>query len=148
MLDEYNEEPQKVVLTNKSKSSKFILFEETPTMRGKREQVLALLKKNEGVLKEIEEAMVDYTRARIMAYPQVSPVLVKKAGSQNDSEYYNARVMWPEYDGSQRELRVYLGKKSDFGDFTDAKELHLAQQKISDQLKRRKEMNTLERNEK
>lgn len=146
MVDEYSSIPNRINMSENP--SVGVVFRETKTMRGKRDQILDLLKKYEKELRLIEEAMVDYARERVIVYPQVSPLLIKqKRKFSEESEYYSARVMWPEMDGKQRELRVYLGKKEEYPDFTDFDVIRKAQKKISANLSDRVAMNTLEKNQ-
>jgi hypothetical protein len=144
MNDEWSKNPTPEVLADSKKASRIIVFEESPSMKRKRKAVVELINKHEQVLRELEDAMLEYHKDFIIEFPQVSPVLVKKSNSRSEGEYYNARVMWPERDGKQRELRVYLGKKSEFEDFTKATEIQRAQQIIAAQLKKRIANNTLE----
>ena len=136
MLDEWKKDPvtERRADTNKGV---YIFFEESPSMKRKRKEIVELIKKHENALREIEDAMINYQRDFIIEFPQVSPVLVRKSGQLTEGEYYNARVMWPERDGEQRELRIYLGRKSEFGDFTKPFEIHKVQQMIAQQLKKR-----------
>jgi hypothetical protein len=146
MVDEYSSIPERINLSENPIVG--MVFRETKTMRGKRDQILHLLKKYKYQLREVEEAMVDYARERVIVYPQVSPLLIKqKRKFSDESEYYSGRVMWPEMDGKQRELRVYLGKKEEYPDFKDFSVIRKAQKKISDKLRDRVAMNTLEKNQ-
>lgn len=147
MVDEYTTIPNRINVT--ASENVGLVFRETKTMKGKRDQVLHLLKKYELQLKEIEAAMVEYARERVIVYPQVSPLLIKqkRKSTEEESEYYSGRVMWPEMDGEQRELRVYLGKKEEYPDFKDISVIRKAQKKISENLKDRVKMNTLQKKE-
>ncbi len=146
MVDEYSSIPERINFSENP--SVGVVFRETTTMKGKRAQILHLLDRYQRQLKEIEEAMVDYARERVIVYPQVSPLLIKqKRKLADESEYYSGRVMWPEMDGKQRELRVYLGKKEEYPDFKNISVIRKAQKKISDKLRDRVAMNTLEKSQ-
>jgi hypothetical protein len=136
LVEEYSSVPEKTEL--KSGNSKYILFEEDKLAQQKRELILACLKKHEQALKEIEVAMVDYCREMTINYPQISLMTVKKRNDLTNNEYYNARVMFPEYDGKFTEYRVYIGPKSSFPDINDPKTMLIIQQKIAMKIKEKR----------
>ena len=54
------------------------------------------------------------------------------------NEYYNARVMFPEYDGKYTEYRIYIGPKSSFPDLSDPNTMVMIQQKIALKIKEKR----------
>ena len=136
LVDEYAAVPERIEL--KSGNSKRILFEEDKSAQKKREAVLDCLKKHEEALKEIELAMVDYSREMTIDFPQISLMTVKKRNDLANNEYYNARVMFPEYDGKFTEYRIYIGPKSSFPDLSDPNTMVMIQQKIALKIKEKR----------
>jgi hypothetical protein len=136
LVDEYAAVPEKIEL--KSGNSKRILFEEDKSAQKKREAVLDCLKKHEEALKEIELAMVAYAREMTIDFPQISLMTVKKRNDLANNEYYNARVMFPEYDGKYTEYRIYIGPKSSFPDLSDPNTMVMIQQKIALKIKEKR----------
>jgi hypothetical protein len=143
MYEEYSQPQERKFLRPIKDGSRMIIYEESPQMKERRLHVLELLEKHQKALNEIEMAMVEYNQQRIIEYPQVSPVLFKSIKEGSDGEYYNARVIWPLLNNQKQELRIYLGKKSEFPDFDDPETTLIAQQKISMALKNRKLENRL-----
>lgn len=137
LLDEWTKEPEQQVVSDSKKKIKKVVFHEDILEKKKRQFILELIKKHERSIREIEDAMITYHQNMILENPQVSPLLINRGGSITDAEYYNARVFWPERDGEQRELRVYLGKKSEFPDFEDPIVFAKAQALIANKLKER-----------
>lgn len=136
LVDEYAAVPERIEL--KSGNSKRILFEEDKSAQKKREAVLDCLKKHEEALKEIELAMVAYAREMTIDFPQISLMTVKKRNDLANNEYYNARVMFPEYDGKFTEYRIYIGPKSNFPDLSDPNTMVMIQQKIALKIKEKR----------
>lgn len=134
--DEYTQAAEKVVLVKNN--SRLILFEEDSFAQKKRQEVLDLLKKHESSLREIEAAMVAYSRQMTVNFPQISLMTVKKRSNMTDNEYYNARVMFPEFDGKFTEYRIYIGPKSEFPDIEDPATLLIIQQKVSMKIKEKR----------
>lgn len=136
LVDEYAAVPERIEF--KSGNSKRILFEEDKSAQKKREAVLDCLKKHEEALKEIELAMVAYAREMTIDFPQISLMTVKKRNDLANNEYYNARVMFPEYDGKFTEYRIYIGPKSNFPDLSDPNTMVMIQQKIALKIKEKR----------
>lgn len=137
LLDEWTKEPEQQVVSDSKKKLQKVVFDEGITAKKDRQSIVKLINKHESAIREIEDAMIKYHQKMILENPQVSPLLINRGGSITDAEYYNARVFWPERDGEQRELRVYLGKKSEFPDFEDPMVFAKAQAMISMRLKER-----------
>ena len=136
LVDEYSAAPERVELKNHN--SRLIIFEEDKSAQKKREAVLECLKKHKEALKEIETAMVAYSREMTVDFPQISLMTVKKRNDLSNNEYYNARVMFPEYDGKFTEYRIYIGPKSSFPDINDPSTMVLIQQKIAIKIKEKR----------
>ena len=133
-LDEYSKTPEKVEIGIGEKEPKLLLFEEEDFAKTKRENIISLLKKHESVLRELEDAMIDYHREMIIEHPQVSLMTVKKRSNMTDNEYYNARVIWPGRDGQSEEFRFYIGPKKNFPDINDPKTISEIQSMIANKI--------------
>jgi len=136
LLDEYSSKPARVVL--KGQNTFHILFEEDDSAEKKREAILNVLKKHEKALREIETAMVAYAREMTIDSPQISLMKVKKRSNMDEHEYYNARVMFPEYDGKYTEYRVYLGSTSNYPNVKDPQTLASIKEKIVIKIKEKR----------
>lgn len=136
LVEDYSAKPERVVL--KGSNTVHILFEEDNSAEKKREVVLSLLKKHEDALREIETAMVAYSREMTVDFPQISLMKVKKRNNMDDNEYYNARVMFPEFDGQYTEYRIYIGSTSNYLDINAPKTLALIQQKVAMKIKEKR----------
>lgn len=137
LLDEWTKEPERQVIFDSKKKIQKVVFDEEKMQKRERQFIVEKIKEHEKAIREIEDAIIKYHQNMILEYPQVSPLLINRGGSITDAEYYNARVFWPERDGEQRELRVYLGKKSEFPDFEDPIVFAKAQAMIANKLKER-----------
>jgi hypothetical protein len=81
--------------------------------------------------------MVDYLQSAALEFPSVSLVPITRKGLQTEGEYLSARLTVPLMDGEEKTYRLYLGKKSEFGDTTRLSSFSKLQYAISEQLKRK-----------
>ena len=88
-------------------------YPETEEMKEKRFSVLETLKKYKNEIEEIEEKMVQYLQLDIIRDPSVY-VAVLKDTRNPEHENITAKTFWPIVGGGQKEIRIYIGRVSDF----------------------------------
>lgn len=88
-------------------------YPETDEMKEKRMSVLETLKKYKKEIIEIEEKMVQYLQLDIIREPSVYIAVLKDT---RNPEYENitAKTFWPIVGGGKKEIRIYIGRASDF----------------------------------
>jgi hypothetical protein len=90
-------------------------------------------------LSEIKEAYIDYMQEWVIARPTV--YVARTTDTKYDNEYFTAKTTWPSKDGKKKEIKIYLGKASDFGNDTMSERAReYAKKKMSETLRRRKDM--------
>lgn len=101
--------------------------------------VLQALWKNKESLLEVEEKMLNYYQEMIIHDPQV--YVARTKDTKTEIEYFTAKTAWPTQAGRTKEIKIYLGKASDFGNDTqNTKAKQLAVKKMKETLRRRKDM--------
>jgi hypothetical protein len=90
------------------------------------------------VLKEFEEAIIEYKQEWIISEPSV--YVARTRDSKTDMEYFTAKTFWPLINGKTKEVKIYLGKAGDFGNDTmSIRAKETAKRKMSETLRRRKD---------
>ena len=98
----------------------------------------SIIEKNNGVLEEISNAIVDYEQEWIIYHPEVYVARTKDI--KTGKEYFTAKTFWMKKDGKKKEIKIYLGKSSDFdNDTLSPKAKEFATKKMSTTLRRRKD---------
>ena len=98
-----------------------------------------LARKHRSILKELQEAEINLQQEWIIADPAV--YVARTKDQKYDNEYFTAKTTWPTLDGKKREIKIYLGKASEFGNDTKSvKAKEYAKKKMSDTLRRRKDL--------
>jgi hypothetical protein len=82
-------------------------------MEEKRYSILGTLRKYKKEIREIEEKMVQYLQLDIIRDPSVY-VAVLKDTRNPEHENITAKTFWPIVGGGQKEIRIYIGRVSDF----------------------------------
>ena len=83
-----------------------------PKLKPVLSDLLEILKKNKSVLDEIEDATIKFLTASIMENPPV--YIARTRDKKTDIEYFIAKTFIPLKGGKKKEVKVYLGKASDF----------------------------------
>lgn len=89
-------------------------------------------------LEEVQNAALEVKQEFIIAEPIV--YVARTRDIKTDIEYFTAKTFWPLKDGKTKEVKIYLGKATDFGNKTmsiNAREF--AKRKMSETLRRRKD---------
>jgi hypothetical protein len=88
-------------------------YPETKEMTEKRFSVLESLKKYKKEILEIEEKMVQYLQLDIIREPSIYIAVLKDT---RNPEYENitAKTFWPLVGGGKKEIRIYIGRISDY----------------------------------
>jgi hypothetical protein len=82
-------------------------------MEEKRYSILGTLRKYKKEIREIEEKMVQYLQLDIIRDPSVY-IAVLKDTRNPEHENITAKTFWPIVGGGQKEIRIYIGRVSDF----------------------------------
>lgn len=114
---DYTKQPVKKV--RKGKGGDIVFSQESALAQVLREQVLELLTRHRDVLLELEEAMVKYNQQLIRDFPPIGLMTLKRKTNRGEHEYLNARVMYPLLNDNTIDIRLQLGKKSDYPDLDD-----------------------------
>ncbi len=88
-------------------------YPETNEMKQVRDEVLKLLHKNRKAILEVEEKMIDYVHLDIINRPSVYIAVIKDTRNP-ELENVTAKTFWPLVGGGRKEIRIYLGRLSDF----------------------------------
>jgi hypothetical protein len=83
-----------------------------PALKPVLSDLLEILKKNKSALDEIEDATIKFITASIMENPPV--YIARTRDKKTDIEYFIAKTFIPIKGGKKKEVKVYLGKASDY----------------------------------
>lgn len=106
------------VINNKSFKGRvfqkdILYYPETEEMKEKRLSVLASLKKYKKEIIEIEEKMVQYLQLDIIREPSIYIAILKDTRNP-EHENITAKTFWPIVGGGKKEIRIYIGRVSDY----------------------------------
>jgi hypothetical protein len=89
-------------------------------------------------LEEVNDAALDVKQEMIIAEPQVYVARTKDI--KTEIEYFTAKTFWPLKNGKTKEVKIYLGKATDFNNDTmSIRAKETAKRKMSETLRRRKD---------
>lgn len=88
-------------------------YPETAEMKNVRSEVLQLLKKNKQAIIDVEEKMVHYLQLDTIKKPAVY-IAVLKDTRNPEFENVTAKTFWPLVGGGRKEIRIYVGRLTDF----------------------------------
>ncbi|MHA8064975.1 hypothetical protein [Aquirufa aurantiipilula] len=88
-------------------------YPETEEMKEKRVSILDSLKKYKKEIIEIEEKMVQYLQLDIIREPSIY-IAVLKDTRNPEHENITAKTFWPLVGGGKKEIRIYIGRVSDY----------------------------------
>lgn len=92
-------------------------FRETPEMKEARKEVLEVLEKNKKEMLEIEEKMVKYMQLHTLENPPVYLAKIKDTrNTEKETTTLTAKTFWPLMHGKRKEIRIYIGKATDYPD--------------------------------
>jgi len=91
---------------------------------------LDLLEEHKDTLLQIEEAMVNYNQQFIRDFPPIGLMTLKRKTGRGEHEYLNARVMYPLMNDKTLDIRLHLGKKSDYPNLDDNEQQKFIQDKL------------------
>lgn len=95
-----------------------------------------ILVKHKEAIHEISDAILEYKRSTMIENPVVYVARTKDI--KTGKEYFTAKTTWPLKDGKKKEVKIYLGKASDFNNDTQSpKAKDLALVKMRQTLARR-----------
>jgi hypothetical protein len=88
-------------------------YPETDEMKLVRQEVLNLLDKHKKAIIEVEEKMIEYVQLDTIKNPSVY-IAVLKDTRNPELENVTAKTFWPLVGGGKKEIRIYLGRLSEF----------------------------------
>lgn len=87
-----------------------------PNLKNHLEILLKVLDKNKSALEEVENATLSFLVAAITENPPV--YIARTKDIKTDIEYFIAKTFIPVKGGKKKEIKVYLGKASDYNNDT------------------------------
>ena len=93
------------------------------------------MEKNKAVMLELEQKMVKYQQLYTLENPSVYLATIKDSrNAEAPTNSLTAKTFWPMMNGRRKEIRIYIGKESEY---PDHKKIHvriLAKQKMKETL--------------
>lgn len=88
-------------------------YPETDEMKLVRQEVVNLLDKHKKAIIEVEEKMIEYVQLDTIKDPSVYIAILKDTRNP-EFENVTAKTFWPLVGGGKKEIRIYLGRLSEF----------------------------------
>ena len=108
---------------------------ETAEMKMVRDDIITTMEKNKAILLELEQKMVKYQQLYTLENPSVYLATIKDSrNAEAPTNSLTAKTFWPMMNGSRKEIRIYIGKESEY---PDHKKIHvkiLSKQKMKETL--------------
>ena len=108
---------------------------ETAEMKMVRDDIITTMEKNKAVMLELEQKMVKYQQLYTLENPSVYLATIKDSrNAEAPTNSLTAKTFWPMMNGRRKEIRIYIGKESEY---PDHKKIHvriLAKQKMKETL--------------
>jgi hypothetical protein len=113
------------------------------SVRSSLENIKDTVEKYKGPLDEIENALLEYQKLVIIQNPTVYVARTKDV--RTEIEYFTAKTSWPMKGGKKKEVKIYLGKASDYDNDTKSKKAKIqATAKMKQTLLRRSKEGSLD----
>ena len=90
------------------------------TLTEDHQTLLNVISKHKEALSEIEDATLNFLRKAIAENPPV--YIARTRDKKTDIEYFVAKTFLPLKGGKKKEVKVYVGKASDYGNDTKNEE--------------------------
>lgn len=87
-----------------------------PALEKERKNVLTVIEKYKNELLAVQEATLKYARMAAIIEPTV--YIARTRDSKTDIEYMTAKTFWPMLNGDVKEVKIYIGKASDYDNDT------------------------------
>ena len=108
---------------------------ETAEMKMVRDDIITTMEKNKAILLELEQKMVKYQQLYTLENPSVYLATIKDSrNAEAPTNSLTAKTFWPMMNGNRKEIRIYIGKESEY---PDHKKIHvkiLSKQKMKETL--------------
>ncbi len=91
-------------------------------------RILDVLFKHKDALSEIEDEMLNFIQKSVRLKPPV--YVARTKDPKTDIEYFNAKTFVPLKGGKKKEVKVYLGKATDFDNDTKSVKAKLLGEKL------------------
>lgn len=79
-------------------------------------EVLEVLKENKEALLAVEKATLEYVQLMVLTSPIIYVARTKDI--KTDIEYFTAKTLWPLLGGKSKEIKIHLGKASNYNNDT------------------------------
>jgi hypothetical protein len=99
-----------------------------PALRNDLNRVIEVLHKHKNVLAEIEDEILNFLQKSIHLKPPV--YVARTKDPKTEIEYFNAKTFIPIQGGAKKEIKVYLGKASDFDNDTKSAKAKILGEKL------------------
>lgn len=81
-------------------------------------KVLEVLKENKEALLAVEKATLEYVQWMVLTNPTIYVARTKDI--KTDIEYFTAKTRWPLLGGKSKEIKIHLGKASNYNNDTQS----------------------------
>jgi len=115
----------------------FVMAEdpETAEMKMVRDDIITTMEKNKAILLELEQKMVKYQQLYTLENPSVYLATIKDSrNAEAPTNSLTAKTFWPMMNGSRKEIRIYIGKESEYPDHKKIQVKILSKQKMKETL--------------
>ena len=113
-------------------------YDETGEMKEARKNVLAALEKNKEAILEVEEKMVKYLQLDTLKDPPIYLAMIKDTRNREaETLTLTAKTFWPLMHGKRKEIRIYIGKESEYPEYKKDYVAKIAKQKMQEHLLQR-----------
>jgi hypothetical protein len=99
-----------------------------PMLKNDLFRILDVLYKHRDALSEIEDEMLNFIQKSVRLKPPV--YVARTKDPKTDIEYFNAKTFVPLKGGKKKEVKVYLGKATDFDNDTKSVKAKLLGEKL------------------
>ena len=108
---------------------------ETAEMKMVRDDIITTMEKNKAVMLELEQKMVKYQQLYTLENPSVYLATIKDSrNAEAPTNSLTAKTFWPMMNGSRKEIRIYIGKESEYPDHKKIQVKILSKQKMKETL--------------
>jgi hypothetical protein len=99
-----------------------------PALKNDLNRLLEVLHKHKDVISEIEDEMLNFIQKAIHLKPPV--YVARTKDPKTEIEYFNAKTFIPLKGGKKKEVKVYLGKATEFDNDTKSPKAKLLGEKL------------------
>lgn len=110
-------------------------YDETDEMKAARKEIQSSLEKHKQSILEVEEKMVKYGQLDTLKDPPIYLAMIRDTRNKEaETLTLTAKTFWPLMNGKRKEIRIYIGKESEYPDYKKDYVAKIAKQKMKDHL--------------